>query len=205
MAKIIYVMSMSLDGFIAGPDDGETYPLGRDGESLHGWLGPGGTDPESLRPESGPSTQVFDEMLATGAVITGRRTMELAGAWGGDHHDGVPVFVATHTAPDGPPQGHIRFVTDGIESCVAQAKAAAGTRDVMLHGAYTARECLRAGLLDELEIALVPVLLGGGRTLFDGPARAELELVRTIAAPVVTHLRYRVRSNTGSNTVGVGL
>jgi dihydrofolate reductase len=82
---------------------------------------------------------VFDEMMATGAVIAGRRTFDLARGWDGDHHDGVPVFVPTHAAPDGEPPGHVRFVTDGIESCVAQAKAAAGDRDVMLHGASFSR------------------------------------------------------------------
>jgi dihydrofolate reductase len=106
------------------------------------------------------------------------------------------VFVPTHTAPDGGGPGQVRFVTDGIASCVAQAKEAAGGRNVLLHGAYTAQECLRAGLLDEMEIHLIPVLLGQGRRLFDnlGPEHIELDLVRTLQAPGVTHLRYRVRS-----------
>lgn len=186
MAKIVLYMSMSLDGFISDPDDGV--------EHLHAWLSDGGVDPESYRPSSGPSATVFDEMMATGAVITGRRTFDLAGEWGGDHHDGVPVFVLAHAAPDSGPSGHVRYVTDGIESCVNQAKAAAGDRDVMVHGAYTAQELLRAGLLDEMEIHLIPVLLGDGRRLFDGlgPKHVELERVRMLEAPGVTHLRYRV-------------
>lgn len=195
MTKLILYMSMSLDGFIAGPNDGERHPLGQDGHRLHDWLGDGGIDPVSHRPDTGPSRQVFDEALGTGAVIAGRRTFDLAGGWGGDHHDGVPIFVPTHQAPPEPPKGSVHYITDGIESCVAQAKAAAGERDVMLHGAYTAQQCLRAGLLDEMEIHLIPVILGEGRPLFAtlGPDHTELTLVRTLEAPGVLHLRYRVR------------
>ncbi|MGW5360707.1 dihydrofolate reductase family protein [Actinopolymorpha pittospori] len=195
MSRLVLYMSMSLDGFIAGPKDDKDDPLGINGNRLHDWLHDGGSDPGSHRPSDEPSRTVFDEALATGAVISGRRTAELADYWGGDHHDGVPVFVPTRHAPAGDPPGHVRFVTDGIRSCVAQAKAAAGGRDVMLHGAATARECLRAGVLDELEIHLVPVLLGEGRPLFDelGTKHIELDLVRTLEAPGVLHLRYRVR------------
>jgi dihydrofolate reductase len=196
MSKVVLYMSMSVDGFIAGPDDGMDHGLGVNGERLHDWLHPGGVDPESHRPVDGPGATVFDELMATGAVITGRRTFEFAGGWAGDHHDGVPIFVLTHAAPDEPPPGHARYVTDGIESCVAQAKAAAGGRDILLHGAATAQECLRAGLLDEMELQLVPVLLGQGRRLFDNmpPDHIELELVRDLDGPGVQHLRYRVRS-----------
>jgi dihydrofolate reductase len=139
---------------------------------------------------------VFDELMATGAVITGRRTFDFAGHWAGDHHDAVPIFVLTHAAPDEPAPGYARYVTDGIESCVAQAKAAAGGRDILLHGAATAQACLRAGLLEELELHLVPVLLGQGRRLFDDmpPDHVELELLRSLDGPGVQHLRYRVRS-----------
>jgi dihydrofolate reductase len=178
------------------PPTTATTPLGLDGHRLHDWFTDGTGDPKSYRPSSGPSAQVFDELMATGAVIAGRRTFELAGGWGGDHHDGVTAFVPTHTAPEGEPPGQVRFVTDGIESCVAQAKNAAGDRNVLLHGANTAQECLRAGLLDEMEIHLIPILLGQGRRLFDslGPEHIELELLRTLQAPGVTHLRYRVCS-----------
>ncbi len=91
-------MSMSLDGFIAGPGDDAQHGLGRDGHRLHDWLADGGGDPSTYRPE-GPSAQVFDEMLATGAVLAGRRTFDFAGGWTGDHHDGVPIFVPTHHPP----------------------------------------------------------------------------------------------------------
>jgi dihydrofolate reductase len=133
--------------------------------------------------------------MATGAVISGRRTFELAGRWQGDHHDGVPIFVLTHRIDDADvPPGSAQFVTE-VEDCAGRARAAAGDRAVMVHGAGAAQALLRAGLLDEMEIHLVPVLLGEGRRLFDslGPAHIELELVRLLEARDATHLRYRVR------------
>ena len=196
MSKIVLYMSMSLDGFITGPEDGVDHPLGINGRRLHEWFNDGGTDPASHRPSSDPSAQVFDEMLATGAVITGRRTFDIAHQWGGDHHDGVQIFVLTRKAPTENRWDNVHYVTDGIESCVAQAKKAAGNRNVLLHGAYTAQECLRAQLLDEMEVALIPVLLGEGRHLFEdlGRDHIELEILRTLEAPEVTHLRYRVQA-----------
>jgi dihydrofolate reductase len=179
-------MSMSLDGFIAGPDDRPGQELGRDGGRLFNWM--------DDRMSDGPNGQVFRELLATGAVISGRRTFELAGRWQGDHHDGVPIFVLTHHVDDGDvPPGSARFVTD-VEDCAEQAQAAAGDRAVMVHGAGAAQALLRAGLLDEMEISLVPVLLGAGRQLFDslGPGHIELELVRRVEGRDATHLRYRV-------------
>ena len=194
MGRLVLYMSMSLDGFIAGPGDGMDNPFGTGGHRLHGWLGDGGDGPSGYRPADPAGQTVFDEMLATGAVITGRRTGEFTGYWDGDHH-GVPIFVPTHQAPVGPGPAGVHFVTDGIESCAKQAKAAAGGRDVMLHGAYTAREALRAGVLDVLEIQLVPVLFGQGRRLFDGlgPEHTELELARTLQSPAALLLRYEVR------------
>jgi dihydrofolate reductase len=194
MSRIVLDMSVSVDGFVAGPDDGPGAGLGIGGEQLHAWLGPGGAGPRSYRPTDETGALVFDEMLATGAVITGRRTFEFAGGWDGDHHDAVPVLVLTRNPPDAPAPGHARYVTD-VASAVEQAKAAAGGRDVMVHGAVTAQECLKAGLLDELELHLVPVLLGQGRLLFDGlpPGYVELELLRALDGPGVQHLRYRVR------------
>jgi dihydrofolate reductase len=194
VSKIVLYMSMSVDGFVTGPEDGMGHGLGRDGERLHDWLRPGGVDPGSHRPVDETNATVFDEAMATGAVITGRRTFDHAGGWAGDHHDGVPIFVLTHAAPDEPAPGHARYVTDGIESCVAQARAAAGGRDILLHGAATAQACLRVGLLDEMELHLIPVLLGQGRRLFENlpPDHVELELLRSLDGPGVLHLRYRV-------------
>ncbi len=116
-----------------------------------------------------------------------------AGRWGGDHHDGVPIFVLTHEVPDEPPPGSARFITD-VTTCAAQARAASPGRPVMVHGAGAAQALLRAGELDELELHLVPVLLGRGRRLFDHPLpdRVELELVRSLEGRQATHLRYRV-------------
>ncbi|WP_308283052.1 dihydrofolate reductase family protein [Pseudonocardia nigra] len=195
MSRVVLYMSMSLDGFIAGPGDDKDNPLGTDGHRLHEWLGNGGEGVSGFRPSDEPGRTVFDELMSTGAVITGRRTGDFVDYWGGDHHDGVPIFVPTHRAPTATPLGDVRFVTDGIESCVAQAKAAAGDRDVMLHGANTAQECLRARVLDVLEIQLVPVLFGRGRRLFDGlgPDHIELEPVRTLESPRALHLRYEVQ------------
>jgi dihydrofolate reductase len=193
MGRLVLYMSMSLDGFIAGPGDEQDNPFGTGGHRLHKWLGPG-SGPDDIRPADEASRTVFDEMLATGAVITGRRTGDFVDYWGGDHHDGVPIFVPTHHAPAGSHPGDVRFVTDGIESCAELAKAAAGDRDVMVHGAYTAQECLRAQELDVLEIQLVPVLFGQGRRLFDGlgPGYVELGPVRALESPEALHLRYEV-------------
>jgi dihydrofolate reductase len=187
MGRLVLYMSMSLDGFIAGPDDRKGQELGRDGGRLFNWL--------DDRMSDGPNGQVFREAMATGAVISGRRTFELAGRWQGDHHDGVPIFVLTHhiDETDVPP-GRAKFVTD-VEDCAARARAAAGGRAVMVHGADAAQALLRAGLLDELEIHLIPVLLGSGRRLFGAlEDHIELEPVRVLDAPGVTHLRYRVKS-----------
>jgi dihydrofolate reductase len=194
MALIRLYMTMSLDGYVAGPRDNADAPMGIGGFRLFNWL--------DRRNDPGPSGQVCTEMTSTRAVISGRRTYELAGRWQGDHHDGVPVFVLTHHAPDDPPPGSIRYVTD-VRECASQARAAAGDADVMVHGAAAAQALLRAGQLDELELHVVPVLLGRGRRLFDNlPAEhIGLDLVRrlTTTAEVaepgqhVTHLRYRVR------------
>jgi dihydrofolate reductase len=192
--KVRLYMSMSVDGFITGPDDGPDRGLGVNGERLHAWLRDGGVDPVSHRPTgSGANAEVFDEMMATGAVVTGRRTFDHAGGWAGDHHDGVPVFVLTRSVPDEPPTGHVQYVTD-VRSGVALAREAAGGRDVMMHGAAAAVACLAAGQLDEIELHVVPVLLGQGRCLFDGlpPDQVELELLRSREGSGVLHLRYRV-------------
>jgi dihydrofolate reductase len=195
MSRSVLYMSMSLDGFIAGPQDDADHGLGVNGERLHAWLQDVPADtPGGFRP-GGVNGQVFDEAMATGAVVVGRRTFDLAGRWSGDHH-GVPIYVPTRGTPPEPASDWVHYVTDGVESAMAQAKAAAGDADVMVHGAELTQSLLRAGVLDELEIHLVPVLLGAGRRLFEhlGPEHIELERVRVIAGEGVTHLRYRVAS-----------
>jgi dihydrofolate reductase len=185
-------MSMSLDGFIAGPNDEPGNPGGDGFMRLHAW----GVTPDGNLRTDGPAGEAFDEIYATGAVLTGRRTAEQAGHWGGDHHHGVPIFVVSHRPP-GPSVANyplVTYVTDGIASAMAQAKAAAGDRDVLVHGAYTAQRALEAGVLDELQVHLIPVLFGNGRRLFDVlPSRVELEIVRMIDTPEGTHIRYRIR------------
>ncbi|HEY7102605.1 MAG TPA: dihydrofolate reductase family protein [Mycobacteriales bacterium] len=191
MARIRLDMTMSLDGYVAGPRDGVDEPMGVGGFRLFNWL--------DRRDEPGPNREVYDELMATRAVVTGRRTYENAGRWQGDHHDGVPIFVLTRTVPQEPPPGSVRYVTD-VADCAAQARTAAGDDDVMVHGAGAGQALLRAGQLDELELHVVPVLLGQGRRLFDHlPAeQVELELVRRLTPPVedpaqrVIHLRYRI-------------
>jgi len=185
-------MSMSLDGYIAGPNDEPGNP-GDDGfDRLHEWITT--PDGEYGRP-SGPAGELVDEWNATGAVLAGRRTVEQVDHWGGDHH-GVPIFVPSHRPPDPSVANYplVTYVTDGIASAMAQAKAAAGDRNVVVHGAYTAQQALEAGVLDELQIHQIPVLFGRGRRLFEVlPSRVELEIVRVIDTPEATHIRYRVR------------
>jgi dihydrofolate reductase len=191
MAKSVLYMSMSLDGFITGPEDGPGNGLGAGGSRLHDWLG----EPVSDYPHFDPlglSGQVFAELMATGAVVVGRKTFDYAGQWNGDHH-GVPIFVPTRGAPPETRSAWVHYVPEA-STAMREAKAAAGDADVMVHGADLAQTLLRQGLLDELEIHLIPVILGDGRRLF-GAERTELELSRVLDAPGVTHLRYRVVSS----------
>lgn len=187
MTPIRLYMSMSLDGFVAGPDDRRGQELGRGGGRLFDWL--------DDRNAPGINGHVYGEAMATGAVISGRRTFELAGRWGGDHHGGVAINVLTHHVDDGDePPGSARFYTD-VAACAADARASAGERAVMVHGAGAAQALLRGGELDELELHVVPVLLGAGRRLFDNLTglTTELELLRQLEGRDATHLRYRVR------------
>jgi dihydrofolate reductase len=193
MGKAVLYMSMSVDGFIAGPRDGPGNELGDGGHRLHEWFL---TDVEAGRKLAGASRDVMDEAMSTGAVVVGRRTFELAGGWDGDHHDGVSIFVLSRHQPDPamrwPAVTYVRDVADAMHA----AKEAAGDKDVLVHGARTAQLALAAGVLDELQIHSVPVLLGQGRRLFDDmpPDRVELELLRADDGPGVQHLRYRVRT-----------
>jgi len=210
MAKVIVALTMSLDGFIAGSNDGREQPLGRGGMRLFKWYFDGDTPirryqeaasrgvPAPPFKLSGSSAQVFEELIASGgAVVTGRRTYDIAGAWRGNGPvPGLPLFVVTHNVPENVPQGEGRytFVTNGVESAIEKAKAAAGDKYVSLMGASVPQQCLRAGLLDEIQIHFVPVLLGEGVRLFDhlGSESIELETMQVIDCPGVTHLRFRV-------------
>ena len=188
MSKSVLYMSMSLDGYIAGPNDGPNKPGGEGFTRLHDWLGDSSRSP-------GVTKELLVEMNACGAVLAGRRTVEQVDHYGGDHH-GVQIFVPSHRPPDPSVAKYplVTHVNDGIESAMAKAKAAAGDRNVLVHGAYTAQRALEAGVLDELQIHLIPVLFGSGLRQFNVlPSRVELEIVRVINTPDATHIRYRVR------------
>ena len=198
MSATVLYMSMSLDGFIAGPNERLDNPLGDGGTRLHDWALQGAdADQKGVDRPAGVNGQVFDELMATGAVVCGRGTIEPADGWGGDHHDGVPIFVLTRRPPESKPRHWplVTYVPD-VRAAMTKARQAAGGRNVLVHGAGTAQLALAAGVLDELEIHLVPVLLGQGRRLFDnlGPEHLELERTRILEGEAgVTHLHYRVR------------
>jgi dihydrofolate reductase len=186
MATVLY-MSMSLDGFIAGPEESLENGLGIGGERLHDW---------DFSSGSGANGIIVREFLATGATVAGAGTFEPAGGWGGDHHDGVPIFIYSRSEPriDISNWPLVTYVSD-LETAFTRAREAAGEKNVMVHGAAITQLALQAGLLDELEIHLIPVLLGQGRRLFDHLAaeHIELERLRVIEGEDgVTHLRYRV-------------
>jgi dihydrofolate reductase len=185
-------MSMSLDGYIAGPNDRPGNPGGDSFMRLHEWYGFEGAPPNTNG--TGWGAHFMGEGHATGSVLAGRRTVEQVDHWGGDSH-GVPIFVPSHRPnPEASSKyPRVTYVTDGIESAMAQAKAAAGERNVLVLGAYTAQKALEAGVLDELQIHQIPVLFGAGRRMFDVlPRRIELEIVKVIDTPQATHIRYRV-------------
>lgn len=198
MSKTVLYMSASLDGFIAGPNVSPGNGLGDGGHRLHEWfMTDAGTGHKGGTGHlAGVNREVMDEVMSTGAVVVGRRTFELAGGWGGDHHDGVPIFVLSRRQPDPAMRWPgVTYVSD-VTGAMRLAKDAAGGKDVLVHGARTARLALAAGVLDELQIHLIPVLLGQGELLFEDmpPDHIELELLRALDGPGVQHLRYRVRS-----------
>jgi dihydrofolate reductase len=189
MTKLIADMSMSLDGRVASPDD--------DIARLTRWFFEGDTEvaPGAPFKTSAASAELLREALGNvGAIIGGRRYFDLAAGWGGQHPMGVPVFILTHEPPAGwPADSTIHFVTDGVQSAVAQAREAAGGKDVGVATPDTVRQCLDAGVLDELQINLIPVVLGQGVPFFDGIAReVSLDDPVVIEGDGVTHLRYRI-------------
>ena len=198
MSATVLYMSMSLDGFIAGPNAGPGNGLGDGGHRLHAWFLTGAdAGHEGVGRPAGVNGQIFDEFMATGAVVCGRGTIEPAGGWGGDHHDGVPIFVLSRHESD-TEMGQwplVTYVSD-VRTAMSQAKQAAGDKNVLVHGAATAQLALTAGVLDELEIHLIPVLFGQGRRLFEGLAAEQIELERTRILEGdagVTHMHYRVQ------------
>ena len=204
MAKVRVELSMSLDGFIAGPNDSSEKGLGDGGDALFNWYSNGDTDfplrgTDMVFKISRVSADFLRESwLMTGASVTGRRTFDITNGWGGVPPGGVdaPFFVVTHTVPQEwvRPGSPFTFVTDGVESAIEQAKQAAGDKHVDLMGASIVQQSIQAGLVDEIQIDLAPVLLGGGVRLFDhlGTSPIELEQLDVVKGLGVTHLRYRV-------------
>ncbi len=199
MSATVLYMSMSLDGFIAGPNEGPENGLGDGGERLHEWVLTGGDAGESGVPafvRDGLNGQVARESMSTGAVVAGRRTFAWAGGWGGDHPYGVPIFIDSRREPGIDISGWPRVTyVDDVETAMTRAREAAGAKNVLVHGASTAQLALAAGVLDELELHVVPVLFGRGRRLFDHLHPEPLELTRTRVLEGeggVTHMHYRV-------------
>src|SRR5215212_1714331 len=202
MGKVRTGHSTSLDGFIAGPNDGPEAPMGEGGERLLGWYAAGDTEYRLPGTEMvfkvSPQTAEFlrETRTTTGALVTGRRTFDLTNGWGGKHPLDVPVFVVSHTVPQEwvYEASAFTFVTDSLESALEQAKAIAGDKDVGVVGANLVQQCIRAGLLDEIHVDVVPVLLGDSVRLLDhlGTEPIELESTLLIEGARVTHLTFRV-------------
>ena len=202
MGKIATELTMSLDGFVAGPNDSSELPLGEGGMRLFDWYMSGDTEmplPGTdmvFKVSSASADLLKRQWVSIGAMVTGRRMFDISDAWGGKPPVDGLCFVVTHN----PPQEWIElgspyiFVTDGVESAICQARQAAGDRDVSVSSASIVQQCLKLGLLDEIQINLVPYLLGGGVRLFEhfGTEPIDLEITNVIPTPVITHLIYRV-------------
>jgi dihydrofolate reductase len=212
MGRIFVDISMSLDGYVAGPNPTLDEPLGRGGEDLHDWvvrLAAWRKSHGMTGGETGPDGDIMEETIDNlGAVIMGRRMFNggggpwendtnLDGWWGDTPPFHVPVFILTHYNRDQVIKNEgttFNFVTDGIESALEQAKKAAGDKDISISGgASTIQQYIKLGVVDELQIHLVPILLGGGTRLLEDLGDAKLEKVRVIDSPLVTHLKFLVK------------
>ena len=197
MGKVAAGITVSVDGYITGPDDGPGRGLGTGGERLHYWVFGGPWtygSPERGQP-SGVDKEWLEDVLGTnGAVVTGRGTYEAAGHWGDRNPWGIPVFVVTHR-PEEQPAGDEFIFVGGLVEAIERAKAAAGDKQVhVMGGAQVIRQALSAGLVDELTIIVAPVVLGGGKRLFDGPSGSvELEHLGVRQSPFATFIDYRVK------------
>lgn len=199
MGNVFVTLSMSLDGFIAGPGD----DVGR----VFEWYFNGDTDYEMpsgrrvLKIPSASAELVRELFESPGAVVAGRRLFDVVKGWDGNHPADVPVFVVTHNVPPewANKESPFTFVTDGVENAIEKAKEAAENKKVCIGGgANITQQCIKAGLVDEIQIDLIPVLLGEGIRLFEhlGTESVELERTKVMGAPGVTHLRYLVKTNT---------
>jgi dihydrofolate reductase len=200
MGKVILDISMSLDGFITGPNDNGTQPLGKGGVAIQNWLFSG--DQPSRYNDffrlSGTNREVFDSPIPnTGAMLVGRRTFDIVNGWEGNHPiQGVPIIVVTHEAPESYIEGNTRFIfaTDGIENAVKQAKDTANGKNVSIGTASIAGQFIRAGMLDEMHLHVSPILIGNGIRLFDhiGAEQIKLESQQVTDGTDVTHLKYKL-------------
>jgi dihydrofolate reductase len=198
MSVTVLYMSTSLDGFVAGPNESVDNGLGDGGERLVEWemaTDEYDSDVQGALRSGGVNGKVIDEFMSTGAVVAGRGTFEPAGGWGGDHHDGVPIFILTrHDASELKQWPLVTYMSD-VKDAMSSAKDAAGEKNVLVHGAGVAQLALAARVLDELELHVVPVLFGQGRRLFEGlgPEQIGLERTRVLEGEGgVTHMHYRV-------------
>jgi dihydrofolate reductase len=197
MTEVVAQITESLDGYVAGPDDGPGKGLGEGGERLHYWVfnGPWSYNDPPSGEAAGVDKEILDEGIGrVGAVIGGRSTYDAAEAWGGENPWGLPFFILTHRTEDEPSNGAFTFVS-GLESALEQARAAAGDKDVtIMGGADTIRQALTGGHVDELFVTIAPMVLGGGKRLFEGFNQSvDLQQVEARQSEWATHLRYRVK------------
>src|SRR4051812_14671171 len=196
MSKVLAAITTSLDGYVAGPDDGPGKGLGEGGERLHYWVfgGPWSYDDEKLGEPTGEDAAWLEDTLSRiGASVGGRWTYEAARHWGGENPWGLPFFIVTHR-PEEQPEGDAFMFVSGVEEAVERAREAAGGKDVhVMGGADVIRQALEAGLVDELTIIVAPFVLGGGKRLFEGFTKSlELEHVKVRQSQYATFLVYRV-------------
>jgi dihydrofolate reductase len=196
MSKVNAGITISLDGYITGPDDGPGRGLGEGGERLHSWVfgGPWSYAEEPKGAATGADKELLDRAYATvGVVVGGRNTYEAAEAWGGQNPWGMPFFIVTHQPAEAPAGGGFEFV-NGLDEAIGRAREAASDNDVfVMGGADVIRQALRGGYVEELTITIAPVVLGGGKRLFEDFAESlNLEHVRLLQSPFATHITYRV-------------
>ncbi len=202
MGKIVVELSMSLDGFVAGPNDNQENGLGEGGDALFAWYQSGdthfplpGTD-MAFKISQASADHLQEEWAQIGVMVVGRRTFDITGGWGGYPPGGGMCIVMTHNPPpewikeDSP----FIFITDGIESAIRKAREIAGDKNISMSSASVTQQCIAAGLLDEIQLDLAPVLLGSGVRLFDklGVTPIQLEQTKVVQGIGVTHLVYRV-------------
>src|SRR4051794_1282875 len=199
MGKVTAAITTSVDGYITGPNDGPGLGLGEGGTALHSWVfgGPWDYDDGPKGEATGEDKAFLDEAMANlGAVIAGRSTYESADHWGGENPWGVPVFIVTHRPEEQPAGDGFRFV-GSLDEAISRAREAAGEKVVnIMGGAQTIRQALAAGDVEELTIIVAPIVLGGGKRLFDGfDKRFELEHLGLRQSPFATFIDYRVKSS----------